>query len=277
MAGLSGLTAAVFLFDLCFTHCSYSMPTPFMHLHIAEQIKERATYRGNGRLQSVLKAEWPAFYLGSVAPDVNAISAIPRAGTHFYEMPPADDEMAYPTMLRQYPQLARVGTMPAAQAICVAAYSAHLMLDLIWLREVVYPFFYLPKDLGDRQQRRLTHFILLTYLDTIALNALPETAVTTLAAAKTTQWLPFIEDAILTEWRDLLVDQLRPGAPVKTVEIYAKRLGMSPAEFAADLQDPDWMQARVFSKIPVDKVQQILQTAVPKSVALIRNYLELSV
>ena len=127
------------------------------------------------------------------------------------------------------------------------------MLDLIWLREVVYPFFYLPRDLGDRQKRQLTHFILLTYLDTIALNALPETAVSTLAAADSKQWLPFIDDAILTEWRDMLVTQLQPGAPVKTVEIYAGRLRASPVEFAANLQDPAWMQAQVFDKIPVDR------------------------
>lgn len=253
------------------------MPTPFMHLHIAEQINQLAQQNSNGRLHQALAAEWPAFYLGSVAPDVNAISAIPRSGTHFYSMPPAQEEMAYPTMLAQYPQLKYDAAISAAQAMCVAAYSAHLMLDLIWLREVVYPFFYLPKTLGDRQQRELTHFILLTYLDTIALNALPETAVITLAAAQSQQWLPFVDDAVLTEWRDLLVAQLTPGAPVKTVEIYAGRLGMSPDEFATNLQDPAWMQTQVFDKIPVDQVQAILHTAVPQSIELIDNYLALTV
>jgi hypothetical protein len=60
---------------------------------------------------------------------------------------------------------------------------------------------------------------------------------------------------------------------VKTVEIYAGRLGISPEQFVANLQDPAWMQAQVFDKIPVDQVQQILQTAVPKSIDLINDYL----
>lgn len=260
------LTAAVYFDDNL-------MPTPFMHLHVAEQIFQLAQTAGNGRLQATLAAEWPAFYLGSVAPDVNAISVLSRASTHFYDMPPASDEMAYPTMLAQYPQLNDVARLPLAQALFVAAYSAHLMLDLIWLREIVYPFFYLPTHLGDRQQRRLTHFILLTYLDTIALDALPETAVSTLAAAQSNQWSPFIDDDILVAWRDMLVAQLQPGAPVKTIEIYSERLGISPDAFAANLQDPAWMQDWVFDKIPVDRVQEILQTAVPKSVELISNYL----
>lgn len=253
------------------------MPTPFMHLHVAEQIYTLAGSMGNGRLQSTLAADWPAFYLGSVAPDVNAISTITRETTHFYDMPPARDEMAYPTMLAQYPQLNNLAEMPSAQVIFVAAYSAHLMLDLIWLREIVYPFFYLPKHLGDRRQRQLTHFILLTYLDTIALNALPETAVSTLAAANPTGWAPFIPDAILGDWQAMLAAQLVPGATAQTVEIYAGRLGMSPAEFAANLQDPVWMQAQVFDMIPVAQVQQILQTAVPQSLDLITNYLKIPV
>ena len=267
------LVAAFFLFCQSLIEL---MPTPFMHLHTAEQILELAKANGNGRLHTTLAAEWPAFYLGSVAPDVNAISAIPRKASHFYDVPPAEDELAYPTMLAQYPQLADPAKMSAAQAICVAGYSAHLLLDLIWLREVVYPFFFLPKDLGNKRQRELTHFILLTYLDTIALDALPETAVTTLASAHSVAWLPFIEDSILANWQEMLVVQLKPEAPVKTIEIYAGRLGMSPAEFAANLQDPAWMQAQVFDKIPVAQVQHILQTAVPQSIDLIHNYLLLT-
>ncbi|MCB9006790.1 MAG: zinc dependent phospholipase C family protein [Ardenticatenaceae bacterium] len=252
------------------------MPTPFMHLHIAEQILEAVAVIDNGRLQTTLAAEWPAFYLGSVAPDVNAISNISRKKTHFYDVPPAKDDMAYPTMLAQYPQLAELTAMSPGQAVCVAAYSAHLLLDLIWLREVVYPFFFLPKHLGNRHQRNLTHFILLTYLDTIALNALPETAVSTLAAAQSDQWLPFIDDAILADWQAMLVAQLEPGAPVKTIEIYAGRLGISSEQFAANLQNPTWMQQEVFGKIPVQRIHQILQTAVPQSIQLISDYLLLN-
>lgn len=244
-----------------------------MHLHVAEQILTMAGANGYGRLQQALAAEWPAFYLGSVAPDVNAISTLPRENTHFYDVPPDPEETAYGTMLAQYPQLTNLAAMSPGQVVCVAAYSAHLLLDLVWLREVVYPFFHLANRWGDRQQRRLTHFILLTYLDTLALAELPKTAVSTLAAAQPNQWLPFIDDAILTAWQAMLVDQLQPGAAIKTIEIYAGRLNMSPAEFAANLQDPEWMEAQVFGKIPVEQVQTILQTAVPRSVELISSYL----
>lgn len=250
------------------------MPTPFMHLHIAEQIRQKAINNGSHRLAGILSAEWPAFYLGSVAPDVNAITAIRRVETHFYEPSLPLQHDAYQEMLRRYPQLNHAARLPPPQAVFVAAYSAHLLLDIIWMRQIVGPFFFQRARLGPPAQRRLIHFVLLTYLDTLALAALPDTAVTTLAQARPATWLPFVPDEALIEWRDTVAAQLQPGAPVRTVEIYAGRLGLSAAAFAAALHDPAWMAEHVFEKLPVAEIQGIVQTAVPQSVQLIDDYLQ---
>lgn len=251
------------------------MPTPFMHLHVAEQILQMASQNGHGRLHEQLESNWPAFYLGSVAPDVNAISDIRRSESHFYTLPPLPTNEAVPEMLEMYPQLADASQLPPAQALFVAAYAAHLMLDLIWLRQIAAPYFFYAEDLGSREQRRLMHFILLTYLDSLALDALPATAVKTLSQATPASWLPFVSDTVLVEWRDMLVAQLEPDALPRTVEIYAGRLEMSPEEFAAALHDPAWMEEHVFSKLPVADIQAILQTAVPQTMQLISDYLRL--
>jgi len=60
---------------------------------------------------------------------------------------------------------------------------------------------------------------------------------------------------------------------VQTVEIYAGRLGLSPEEFASDLDDPAWMAEHLFGKLPVAEIQEILQTAVPQSIQLVDEYL----
>lgn len=249
------------------------MPTPFMHLYVAEQIQQTAVQNGHGRLLDYLLAEWSAFYLGSVAPDINAISDIRRADSHFYNLPPLPENDAVPEMLAAFPELAKPQSMTPDQAVFVAAYSAHLLLDLIWLRQIVVPFFFEAEHLGPPEQRRLTHFVLLTYLDNLALNQLPDTAVETLSQASPNGWLPFITDDLLCKWRDLLVDQLQPEAPVRTVEIYAGRLKMSADEFAEALHDPAWMETNVFGKLPVNQIQEILQAAVPQSIQLISDYL----
>jgi len=243
-----------------------------MHLRIAEQILCEAEQR-NGRLHTLLQQEWPAFYFGSVAPDYQYICGIPREQTHFYSIPPEPDNQGYNTMLRQFPELAQSQNLSPSQAMFVAAYSVHLMYDLIWLRDIIDPYFFRAKGMGDRQQRILVHFILLTYLDKLAFESLPETAMSTLAAAHADQWLPFAQNEHLINWRDEIVPQLQPGARIRTIEIYAERLGMTPDEFAINLEDPAWMDEHIFGQLPVTEIQAILDTAVPRSVDLITKYL----
>lgn len=251
-----------------------------MHLQIAEKIKtavdqenSRANGRTNGRLSTLLANHWPAFYYGSVAADFPAICNVARSTSHFYAMPPAVDEDAAQNMLDAYPTLGAPSGMDPEHTVFVAAYGAHLLLDLIWFHDILVPFFVQPAGLGNRRQRTLLHFTVLTYLDQIALNGLPETAAATLAMAEPRGWLPFAADDDLITWRDLIVRQLRPDGPVETVSIFAARLQMSAEAFAANLADEAWMAENVFQQIPVERIQEILETAVDQSIDQIHRYL----
>jgi hypothetical protein len=247
-----------------------------MHLHTAEQIRtavsnNRAQY---GRLADCLTRAWPAFYLGNVAPDVQNLNGMAREATHFYHL--AQDRAglpAYDEMLAQYPELARPEQMELDQALFVVGYRAHLLFDLIWWRKVAGPHFFWSETFADLPQRRLAHFVLLAYLDAQALAALPETAAETLAAARPSDWLPFVPDADLRRWRDMLVDQLVPGALSQTTAVYAARLGMPPARLAHNLQDAGWLASHLFDKVPLVEVEASLETAVTASINLIEAYL----
>lgn len=247
-----------------------------MHLQIAEDIRRRVEDGDNVPLQQLLRQQWPAFYLGSVAADYQTICDIPRSVTHFYELPPGPDEKAYPAMLETHPELADAEALSPDRATFVAAYAVHLMLDLLWFRQVLMPFFVEASDWGDFPHRHLVHNILLAYLDKAAFEALPEGAATTLAAAQPEQWLPFASDTDLVTWRDVLVDQLRPGAALQTIEIYAERLRMSPREFADRLQDPAWIEEKVLGNVPVADVRAMFKAAIPSCILLITEYLHLN-
>jgi len=250
------------------------MPTPFMHLHIAEMIREQAGE--NGRFSSTLSASWPAFYLGSVAADCQELAGVSREATHFYSIPPKAGNQAYPRMLAEYPQLADSKSLLPEQAMFVAAYSVHLMYDLIWFRDVLIPYFVNAKQwVAAFEERLMVHQIVLTYLDKLAYDALPETAVTTLSSAKPNHWLPFISDEVLCQWQDLLVPQLEPAGELETINVYAERLNITPAEFAANLDSSEWMDTHVFQYIPVGGIQAKMETAVTDSITLICNYLHI--
>jgi hypothetical protein len=241
-----------------------------MHLQIAERV--RADPALDERVRCRLDEAWPAFYLGSVAADVQSVTGTPREQTHFYGLPPQPGE-GYLKMLDIHPYLADATLLPVAQSVFVSAYSAHLMLDLRWFREVLVPYFITP-NWGDHRHRFLVHNTLLTYLDRQALASLPGNAALTLGAAEPDCWLPFAADGDLVRWRDILVEQLRPGAAIQTVEIYAGRLRITPAQFAANLADAQWMEEHVFRNVPLDRVMDMLASAVEETGELIGKYLE---
>jgi hypothetical protein len=248
------------------------MPTPFMHLQTAERII--ASERLEPEIRDLLLANYPAFYLGNVAPDYQTICDIPREETHFYKLPPALDNQGYDRMLARHPELAEVDKLASNKAMFIAGYSIHLKLDLRWYHEVLMPYFFLGEGWADNKQRFMIHNTLLTYLDMLAVETLPENAAEILSSAVPDYQLPFAEDSKLTVWRDMLVDQLRPGAMLQTVEIYAGRLKMLPEEFAANLENPAWMNDHVFGKVPLEKVQAMLTEAVGESIDIITRYLK---
>ncbi|MBK8128995.1 MAG: hypothetical protein IPK53_08640 [bacterium] len=55
----------------------------------------------------------------------------------------------------------------------------------------------------------------------------------------------------MVAWRDRLTAQLAPEGALETIGVYAHRLRMSPAEFAASLHDPAWMAEQVFTVVPI--------------------------
>ncbi len=246
------------------------MPTPFMHLQMAERIL--ASERLEPDIRKLILTDYPAFYLGNVAPDFQAICDIPREVTHFYNLPPDPANQGYDRMLTQHPELAAVERLAPNKAAFIAGYSIHLKLDLRWYHDILIPFFLLSEGWADRRQRFVIHNTLLTYLDMLAVDSLPDSAAETLSNANPDYALSFAEDSSLVSWRDMLVEQLQPGAMLRTVEIYAERLLMSPDEFAANLENPDWMADHVFGKVPVNEVQEILTDAVDESIDIITSF-----
>lgn len=241
-----------------------------MHLQVAERIKIHT--RLHPTVRPLVERHFSAFYLGSVAPDVQSITKQPRSSTHFYDLPPEPEDKGYPRLMATYPQISRPDRLPPDQAVFVSAYCAHLILDLRWFHQVLIPYFINPEEWNDNHQRFVVHNTLLTYLDKIAVESLPDGAGQVLAAAEPDGWLPFVKDEDLARWRNALVDQLRPGAPLRTIEIYASRLYMSPEEFANNLEEPSWMEDHLISRVPVDSVIEMMSFWVTESVNLINNY-----
>lgn len=248
------------------------MPTPFMHLDFTEQMRNHTALSVGEQLD----AHWSAFYLGNIAADYQAIADMPREKTHFYKVPmPLDEAVGWERLLIEQPALGVARNFSAEKATFLAGYAVHLMFDVVWYKQVLIPFFWLNErwEGVERRERFLAHNILLAFFDQVALGKLPDGAERTLAAANPVIDLSFIEIPDLLRWQNFIVAQLKPEAMTETVRIYAERLGVTSAEFAAHLDDPTWMQHHVFDRVPRAPVEQIFDETIEQCVAFLNSYL----
>lgn len=243
-----------------------------MHLTVAQQILAEPGL--DAEVRELLVGQAGPFYFGNTAPDVQVVSGQPREATHFSTLPPSDPRPSHEIMFAAHPELARPDALPQARAAFLAGYIAHLMLDELWMKNIFYPYFGRGASWGqDLRERLVLHNVLRTHLDFEDLPRLGNGTGRALQRATPDRWLPFTEDHYLILWRDEIAGQLAPGAPVRTVEVFARRMGISPDEFEA-LLAPEVVAERIFRHIAPDQLAAFRQEGLERSIALIGAYLK---
>ena len=246
------------------------MPTPIQHLAIADDVLADPALPSAVRAR--LTAERGAFLFGTIAPDVQSVSQQPREATHYFTLPPIHAQPAPRVMLTTHPALGDADQLAPAQAAFVAGYLAHLALDELWIESVFGPHFGLKAAWGTFRERLLIHNVLRTWLDQRDQSRLNGNLSATLSQVEPSQWLPFVADDHLRVWRDEIASELRPGATVRTVEVFAERLHVPPDALRRLIESPDEMQ-QVFSRLSPGCVEQFYADARVASAYWIVEYL----
>lgn len=243
------------------------MPTPFTHLAVAAELLER------GSLPATVQNALPAFLLGNIAPDVQVLSGQTREATHFFPVPLNGAPPAQRVLVEQHPGLAPLGALPPAQAAFLAGYLAHLVFDQLWVRLIFEPVFGPDQPWGQSFQERLyLHNVLRAHWDALDLARLGPAAARDLADAVPRGWLPFVADAHLAAWRDLVAGQLGAAGSSRTVEVFAERMGADPAALAALLASPADLERRLFCRLAPGALDDYRAAALAESAAVIGRY-----
>ncbi|MEM9776356.1 MAG: zinc dependent phospholipase C family protein [Chloroflexota bacterium] len=248
------------------------MPTPFMHLKVAEEMIRRPDLSPS--LRHHLENHWPAFCLGQIAADFQIICDIKRSKTHFYHVPPKKGDLAaFDRMLDQFPALAQSDQLSADHAVFVAGYGAHLLYDLIWFHNIVMIFAL--GDWAERMARFTAHNALLAHEDGAAYPHLNPKVGKQILEVDAKGWLPFDEEGNLKAWQTLVGEQLLPKNDSQTIQIYAERMDMTTAELTANLQDQTWLDANIFDHVSRQLLNGVFEQAVTGGIDLVSNYLKL--
>ena len=248
-----------------------TMPTPIQHLVLAEDNLTDSAL--SPALREWLAAERGAFLLGTIAPDVQTASGQSREATHFFTFPSLDTRPAHQVMLAKHPALARASHRAPAHAAFIAGYIQHLTLDELWIGHVFSPCFGRGAEWGTAHERVLTHNILRTWLDQRDGARLKCDVSAALSRVEPYGWLPFVADGHVRAWRDEIARQIVPGAPIHTVDVFAARAHVAPAEFRGVLESPKEMQQRVFARLRPGCVDQFYTEALSVSARRIQDYL----
>ena len=94
---------------------------------------------------------------------------------------------------------------------------------------------FVKREWGSNQFRFLMLHMLLISMDERDYKSLQPWQSSTLANALPDHWLPFMNDSILTEWRDFISEQISPEGGSQTLEVLGKRINKTPAELRSTL------------------------------------------
>lgn len=248
------------------------MPTPFYHLNIATLLSSQPGYQPG--IRDLLDTYRSTFLLGHVAPDVQVISGQTRENTHFYKLPTLDNDLPpWERMLSTYPSFDCIEDCDFELAVFVAGYICHLQADWLWVRQIYEPYFVSGSHWQTFSEREYMHNVLRSYLDIRVLESLKSGTYLGLAQSNPKAWLSFVAVDHLEAWRDFLVNQLKPGAPIQTVEVFASRQGISAKKYYRLLNEEDEMQQQIFYFVPMHQIEAYCLELLAKNVNLLNECL----
>lgn len=247
------------------------MPTPFYHLSTAEELSRHPQLSGS--LAQLVRENMCPFLLGNTAPDVQVISAQPRQDTHFFSLPIQNGMApAWEQFFVENPKLSNPRLLYSHQAVFLAGYICHLQADWLWIKRIYAPTFSQNCSWETSAYRNYIHNVLRSYLDLQVWEKNTSLYSYCLETVDPSGWLPFVEDRYLCEWRDLLSRQLKPGGSKETVEVFAARQGMDPADFYRLLESEERMDREVFCHLNRNQLDAFRHELIGENLFLLESY-----
>jgi hypothetical protein len=226
------------------------MPTPFTHLEIASRLLcDPLIPEG---MRKAFHTYEPTFLLGSICADAK-VPRKDREWTHFYVYTRAIEEHPWRLMTKKYPSL--MEPLDEEHRVFVAAYVAHLATDEYWSIHMLKPHFGDAEWGNNIRWRFFVLNLLMIYLDERDLRTLTSDQAQVMKRCKPRDWLPFIPDNVLMEWRDFVGNQI-PDASL-TLEVLSERVDKTVEELRFLVDSPAKMTAYLWKNVSPEALAEI--------------------
>jgi hypothetical protein len=107
----------------------------------------------------------------------------------------------------------------------------------------------------DKHDRFFSLHLMLIHMDERDEARLTEHAVSTMRQATPDNWLPFMPDAVICEWRDFIADQIEGES--ETIDIFAGRIGAKPQQLARLAHTEQLIHDRLWQHVSKDVLHRL--------------------
>jgi hypothetical protein len=227
-----------------------------------------------------IEADRGAYYLGSTAPDIRAVTRWERDRTHFFDLDDFGEQDSVQALFEAHPGLAERAKVSAGTASFVAGYITHLVLDEGWISEVYRPLFGERSPLEGSERANVMDRIIQFEMDRRRREdrATIDAMRADIGASALEVTLGFIDIDTLRHWREVNLDFLK-APPTwdrfrNVASRHLKQYGVTEPEelerFMAEV--PSLLQETV-DHVGWERVQGYLDSSLARARELVRGYL----
>jgi hypothetical protein len=180
------------------------MPPPVLHMSLAKTLADSLSLRD-------IDADRGAYYLGSTAPDIRAITRWERDLTHFFDLDDFGEQDSVAAMFQAHAQLADRANVGPGTASFLAGYTTHLVLDEGWITQVYRPLFGERSSLASDERANVMDRVIQFEMDRRQREdrAAVEAMRADIAATALEVTIGFIDMETLARWREVNLDFLQ--------------------------------------------------------------------
>lgn len=213
-----------------------------------------------------------AFLFGSVAPDTRVVSGQSRESTHFFTIPPQSNSFSPSTMLAAWHELADPAALRADHAALIAGYLTHLVMDEVWVEDVVLPCLFIEGEpWGPQHQNWHIYNATIAYLDYKAARQLPAEIVAQVGGANIVDTLPFIDNDPMFTWRTHVSERIASNQ-FRSIEFAARNCDIPEEEMRSLVTSEENMAREVYPIVPPDNIAAFQRDTAERMQQVVEDY-----
>jgi len=229
---------------------------------------------------AAIDADRGAYYLGSTAPDIRAITRWERERTHFFDLNDFEHQDSVRSMFEAYPELANRAGVTGGTASFLAGYITHLVLDEGWISHVYRPLFGERSALAGSERANVMDRVIQFELDRReredrqTLEAMSADITSTALEVV----VGFMDMETLRRWREVNLDFLRAPPTWERFRSVASRhlsaYGVAdPAQVESFMAEVPSLLQETVDHVGWERVQAYLDTSLLRAREQVRGYL----